>query len=279
MSELDPSVRERFARELGSVPAPSPRRPEPGSPSSQVSPMPAVGLALVVLVAAVLVGGAVRALRATPSSVGSAGEGTAAADSWRVFTQAPPIEGVPVTVFLERRGSSAGTNSGGLSFQATCTTCAGASSAIPGTASPGPAGACVSTLASGGADIQCLMANVTFPRAGTWLIGAPVDGEIIVGPKVIPSGFALPPGCTYLREAGTPSGTRYLWQVDCGSDADRGAQLIRTAFNAQGWTTCTSAVDTSTWIKDRFALTVNRFSTSPFLGLTQSPRDAVRCSP
>jgi hypothetical protein len=278
MSELDPSLRDRFARELGSVAAPSPRRPEPTTASPRVSSVPAVALALVVLVGTVLVGSAIRGLRATPTSVGSGGEATASSESWRVFTQAPPIEGVPVTVFFERRGVPAQTQE--LSFQATCTSCVGdPSSSVSGKASLRAASACAPALASGGADTQCFVANLTFPRAGSWHIGPPVDGEIVVGPKVTPAGFALPPGCSYVREAGIPSGTRYLWQIDCGSDADRGVQMMRTALTTQGWMTCTSSVETSTWVKDRFALTVARITRSPLLELAQSPRETVQCSP
>ncbi|MDP9319507.1 MAG: hypothetical protein M3P16_00245 [Chloroflexota bacterium] len=98
-------------------------------------------------------------------------------------------------------------------------------------------------------------------------------------PALRPTGFLLPSSCAYLN-AGTPSGERTLWGVDCGVAGRHDARgLLGAALTAQGWVSCGPALANGTWLKDQWALTVGEPSGEPlsYIGLTESPRRIVSC--
>ncbi len=107
-----------------------------------------------------------------------------------------------------------------------------------------------------------------------WLIqGAPMGGfesQVRAGEsgyiaQILPNGFALAQGCTYI---GTPTSDAealaVTWKVDCGATANRDARgMLRIAFTQQGWVSCASGLASEIWRKDTSRLTVSEGSGAP----------------
>lgn len=102
----------------------------------------------------------------------------------------------------------------------------------------------------------CLRARPGAPMSGFGGWVRPGDPDYLPRSALTPTGFVLPPPCTYAGDpTAVPQRDEVLWRVACASASDTRAALS-PALLEQGWSRCGSDLGVAIWTKDERTLTI-----------------------